>query len=478
MANTKTLRLIKVMNTTKQIFLFIALVIPMNFLAQNDLKYGDTEEQQILCKEALSVYKSYKKQKNYSEAYDQWEKACAVCPKQVQESLYTDGSTFIKSEIKEAKAAGDLERNDALVDSLMWVYDTRMELFPSTKKKPNNRCYILGRKASDYFKFHKDSVLVAFEMFKESVDCLGASSSASVLSGYYVTSFYSMKKINKIDKEAGADRKIKMLTDYLMLMDYCNKAISIAEASENSRNLKGYTKAKENIEKTFIAIAKCDEMVEVLQANVDANPEDFDLKKKVLSLLTNRECTENDLFLPVATAVYEQEQSHEAAYAIGMGYAKQSKLSDSFQYMEEAVSRCDSCPEQLSYLLKTGQIASALKRSSTAKRYARQVLAIDPDNADAYMLIGDAVAGASNACNDGALGKRAVYWVAHDYYSRAKRMDPELVEKANSRMSKMSSQFPTIDEVFTLGLQAGTSFTVKQVAGCPCSGETTNIRVR
>jgi hypothetical protein len=137
-----------VMNTNRQLLLLIAFVLPLNFFAQNDLKYGETENEQILCKEALSVYKSYKSQKNYSEAYDQWEKACAVCPKQVQESLYTNGSTFIKSELKEAKAAGDMERQAALVDSLMWVYDTRMELFPSTKKKPNNRCHILGRKAS------------------------------------------------------------------------------------------------------------------------------------------------------------------------------------------------------------------------------------------------------------------------------------------------------------------------------------------
>ena len=119
-------------------------------------------------------------------------------------------------------------------------------------------------------------------MFKESVDCLGAMSSASVLSGYYVTSFYAMKKVNKIDKEAGTAKKIKMLTDYLMLMDYCNEAIANAEAAENSRNIKGYTKAKENIEKTFVAIAKCDEMVEVLQASIDADPENFELKKKVL----------------------------------------------------------------------------------------------------------------------------------------------------------------------------------------------------
>jgi hypothetical protein len=57
-------------------------------------------------------------------------------------------------------------------------------------------------------------------------------------------------------------------------------------------------------------------------------------------------------------------------------------------------------------------------------------------------------------------------------------MNPELAEKADKRMGKVSKQYPTIDEVFSLGLQAGGTFTVKDVAGCPCSGESTIIRVR
>ena len=464
------------MNIIKNITLSLLITLPALGFSQDDSKYGDTPEQQLLCKEALSVYKSYKKQKNYSEAYDQWEKACAVCPDGVQESLYSDGAVFIKSEIKEAKAAGDDARKAVLIDSLMWVYDVRMELFPSTKRKPNNRCHVLGRKASDQYKYFKSEPEVAYEMFKESIDCLGAASSASTLSGFYVTSFYTMKAINKVDKEAGTARKVKMLTDYLMLMEYANTAIEAY--ADKERTVKGYVSAKDNIEKTFIAIAKCEEMVPVLQASIEANPDDMELKKKVLSLLVERECTENDLFLPVATAVYAVAPSAEAAYAIGMGYAKQSKLEESFRYMEEAVMSCDSCSDQLTYLLKTGQIASALKRSNTARRYARQVLAIDSNNADAYLLIGDAIAGASNACDDGALGKRSVYWLAHDYYARAKRMDPELATIASKKMSNMEKQFPTIDEVFSLGLQAGSNFTVKESGSCPCSGESTVIRVR
>lgn len=467
---------IKKMNFIKNLTLALLFAVPALGLAQDDTKYGATQEQQILCKEALSVYKNYKKQKDYPEAYQQWEKACEVCPEGVQESLYSDGVTFLKNEIKTAKKAGDDARITVLADSLMWAYDKRMELFPATKKKPNNRCHILGRKASDFFKYNKTEAIAAYDMFKESIECVGAKSSASVLSGYYVTSFYSMKALNKVDKEQGNARKVQMLTDYLMLVDYANTAIANANGKE--KTIKSYTSAIENIQKTFVTIAQCDEMVPVLQASIDAAPEDMELKKKVLSLLVERECTENDLFLPVATAVYEIEPSAAAAYAIGIGYAKQSNFSESFKYMEEAVSYCDSCADQQTYLLKAGQIASALKKSNTARRYARQVLAIDPNNASAYMLIGDAIAGASKACDDGAIGKRAVYWLAHDFYARAKNMDSSLAETADKKMRNMAKQFPTIDEIFALGLSAGSKFTVKESGSCPCSGETTTIRVR
>ena len=94
------------------------------------------------------------------------------------------------------------------------------------------------------------------------------------------------------------------------------------------------------------------------------------------------------------------------------------------------------------------------------------------------MLIGDAIAGASKACDDGALGGRSVFWVASDYYARARRMSEELSEKADKKMSNMAKQFPTVDDIFTYGKQTGESFTVPTKPGCPCSGETTTIRVR
>ena len=443
--------------------------------AQDD-KYGATEEQRINCKEALSVYKSYKKQKNYDEAYIQWRKACAVCPEQASEGIYADGASFVGKELKKIDAEDP--RHAVLVDSLMFLHDKRMELFPSTKRSPNNRCEVLGRKAADFYKYNKDQHQQAYEMFKESIDCLKGESSATTLYQYYTASFYTMKRTLKGDEAAQTAMRAQMLTDYLTLTDYIQAGLARAQEAGKESSIKRYEKAKSNIETVFVAIADCADMVPVLETAVAADPDNMDLKLKVLRLLNKKECTDNALFLPVATAVYAVEPSAPAAYAIGIGFAKASQLDSSFTYMEDAVSRCGDCADQVTYLLKTGQIASAMGRTGTAKRYAQQVLGVDANNGDAYMLIGDAIAGSSKACNDGALGARSVYWVASDYYAKAKRMNADLSELAGKKIANMAKQFPTVDDIFTYGKQAGGSFTVPNKPGCPCSGETTTIRVR
>ena len=464
------------MKALQILFSILAVLLATSVSLAQDERYGNTPEQQLNCKEALSVYKSYKKQKNYDEAYIQWRKACEVCPETASEGLYADGASFIGKEIK--KVEDEDPRKAVLIDSLLYMHDKRMELYPSTKRSPNNRCEVLGRKASDFYKYNRDEHLAAYNMFKESVDCLRDQSSATTLYQYYTASFYTMKRAMKGDTVAQANMRAQMLTDYLALTDYVKAGIERAKEKGKERDIQRYEKAKGNIETVFVAIADCDDMVPVLDGAIDADPDNMDLKQKVLRLLNKKECTDNDLFLPVATSVYSVEPSAPAAYAIGIGFAKASQLDSSFTYMEDAVNRCGFCADKVTYLLKAGQLASAMGRTTTARSYARQVLDLDWKSGDAYMLIGDAIAGASKACDDGALGGRSVFWVASDYYARARRMSEELSEKADKKMSNMAKQFPTVDDIFTYGKQTGESFTVPTKPGCPCSGETTTIRVR
>lgn len=438
-------------------------------------QYGDTEEQQILCKEAISVYVSYKKQKNYDEAFIQWKKACDVCPPTAREGMYSDGVRFLKNELDKTT---DEARTTALQDSIFMLYDQRMELFPSTSKKPNNRCIVLAYKATDYYRIYgKDGAPEANAMFKESIDCLGAESSPATLSTYYVTSFYAMKAI---ENDAEAKAKLgEMLTEYLTLTDYIDQGIAVATTGGNADEVEDYEKAKGNLDEVFIAIAQCEDMVPVLSEKIAADSANFELKQKVLRLLNQKDCTDNDLYLPVAIDVHNAEPSHPSAYAIGNEQAKAENFAEAFTYMEQAVELCGECAELETYHLKAGKIASFLGKSSTARTYAQKVLATNSDSAEAYMLIGDAIAGAASQCNDGALGSRLAYLRACDYYTMAiNRGDEELKATAQKKLNANSKQFPSVDEIFAVGKSTGDAITIPSIGGCPCSGETTTIRVR
>lgn len=443
----------------------IGMMSSMDVYAQPDnSKYGATEEQQIACMEALSVYKSFKDQDNYKDAYRIWQKACDVCPPDAQESIYIDGVRFIKTELKESK--GDKERMKVLVDSLMATYDKRMEYFASTDRNPNNRCTILGYKANDFSSIYKSKTREAYAMFKESYDCLKAESNASVLSGYYLAMFDLFKEAEGDEKNALLS---DLLTEYLNMQDYVDTNV---KNSSDDRVKEGYEKARNNIDEIFVQIAECDQMVPVLEQKVAGSPDDFELKKKVLRLMNRKDCSDGEFFITVAKAVYAQEPEHSSAYAIGKVLLKNEEFGEALRYMEGAVELCGDCGDRETYLLRAGQLASVVKQNSKARSYARKVLDINSKNGQAIILEGDAIFGMSGQCDDGALGARSVYWLAADYYARARSLDPSVSELASKKISIAAGQFPTKEDIFQFGKKEGESFTV------PCVGETTTIRVR
>lgn len=464
------------MKPLHSLFLLLIAGLALPSLAQ-DTKYGTTEAQQTACKEALSVYRSFRDQNNHADAFVNWKKACAVCPEKVEESIYVDGVKFFKTELAAAETAKDAALVASLQDSILALYDKRIALYPSTKSKPKNGCSVLERKVSDYMKFRPSDVAGANAMLRETITCLESASSASTLNNFYQTSFKLLKGLQGDDRRAKLD---EMLTDYIWIMEIASAGLAAATTAADSKEIEVYTKAMANIDEVFVTLASCDEMVPVLERKLAASPDDFELKKKVLGLLTKKECTGNALYLPTAEAVHAKEPAAGSAYSLGMAYAKKEELAKAFAYFEEAVSLCPSCPEREAYLMKAGLLASVLKRASTARAYAAKVLDINPKSADAYMLIGDAISGSASNCNDGIIGTRAAFWVAVDYYNKARNLtsDPELSEKISAKISSCARQYPSMDEIFTIGITAGSSFTMPSIGGCPCSGETTTVRVR
>lgn len=436
-------------------FLMLALIFwAGHSVAQDgDSKYGDTPEEQETCKKNLSLYREYRDQGLWKQALPFWREAYQVCPASAK-TLYIDGAKFYSNKLDAIEGdSSKLQRRDVLLDSLMAIYDKRIKYF-------GEEGFVLGLKGVDLFKYDPSRSKEAYNIMKRSIELQGNDADAIVLSVYY-RALYNMFRNDEADKS-------DLLVEYMpvvSILDY-----NVAKLEDESKRIR-YEKAKSNLDAFFIQIAECDDINKILGKRVAENPEDVELNKMTLAVLNKRDCTDNDLYLQVAQNVYKNDPNAAAAYSLGILMLKAKNYSKALDYFEEAARICDDCIELSTYFLRAGQTAAIMGNTSKAKSYARKILNINPNSGEAYILIGDAIATSAGSCDDGKLGRVGAYWVAVDYYQKARSVDASVADKANQKIATYSKQFPPVKDVFFYGLKEGDPYTVE------CLGETTTVRV-
>lgn len=439
----------------KRIWTILALVfIGVQATAQGDStanKYGETPEQQEKCKTYLSLYREYRDQGNIKDAIPPWRKAWKICPKSAK-TLYIDGADFYQHLVENTE---DSVKKAAYVDTLMMVYDDRIKYF-------DQEGFVLGLKGNDLFKYDETQADKAFDYLQRAMEIEGTNTDAVVASRYY-QALYKMYRQDKATKS-------ELLTEYMPVVEILDYNI---QRLEDDRSRSRYEKAKSNLDAFFVKIAECEDIYRILGESIENKPDDIELKKKALSVMNRRDCTEGELYLSVAEAVYENNPTHQAAYSIGIQKVKAESFSEALNYFEEAIDLCgkdDECLNRRQYLKRAGQAATLLGQTSKARSFANKMLEMNPNDGEAYMIIGDAVAGAADRCANDKLGKNAVYWLATDYYQKARSVDPEVADDANSKIAGFKKYYPSKKDAFFHGLEPGDKYTLE------CLGETTTVR--
>ena len=443
-------------------------------VAQDMSKYGETEEEQQKCLEALQLYRIPRDAGEDHMAYVAWQTAMADCPCTASERMFSDGTKFLKNEIKVAAKAEDKDRANLLSDSLFVVYDMRADCYPDSKKYPDgkNACNIKGRKVLDMMKLKRIEDADAMQQLKEINECMGAQTNPSFASEYYVLLYAAYDAAKEAgDAEKEAEYKERLILEYITLSGFLNEAKG---NTEKEKEIGRIDKALGNLDEIFVFVASCEDMVPVLKKKIDENPDDMELKEKALGLMNLKDCAETDLdfYLEVAEAVCQTNKTAECTFSIGIGYLKKSDLNTAYEYLEEAATLGEGTENEERYYLRAGQVAANLGKCSTAMSYANKILAKNANSGEAYLLKGDAAACSVNSCDDGRLGRYCAYWVAVDYYGRAKSIDSSVADKANKKIANASKGYPSIEDVFSTGKKEGDSF------DCGCLGTSTKIRVR
>lgn len=413
------------------------------FAQEGDDKFGSDPDK---CKECISLYREYYKQKNYDDALPGWRCAFAICPAATK-NIVINGPTIIEHQIKKNEA--NPEARKAYIDTLMMIYDKRIELYP------DDEGYSLGRKGMDMYEYAEEDFTDVYNTLKKSMEIDKLETDPYVLMRLYLAGMKRLKA-EQVQLEEMYD-----LYDKVSEILDAQKAKLPADATpDNNTDAKKLDQSKGVIDPNFEVIAKEDQYVALMEPKVDAAPEDVQLLEKVVVMMTKRKWTNNDFYLKAAELLYKKSPSATAAYGLYEGYAKKGKDAESAKYLEESVKLEQDKNEKADKMLKLAKVYGAQKSYSKARSTAQEAAGLKSGWGEPYIYIGDLYLGTSASCGDNACNQKYGIWAAEDMFAKAKSVDPSVADEANSKMASCKKYYPSAKDCFFFGLKAGDKVTV------------------
>lgn len=404
-------------------------------------KFGHGEDS-IRCLRNISLYREYARQKLYKDALPYWKLAFAECPK-ASKNIYIDGVKMYKYFISKAK---DENIKSALVDTLMLVYDQRIEYY-------NDRCNVRGRQGVDLLRYRRSDdinyIVQGYDYLKESMDLCKNKTSEAVLATL-ISASITLCQNEKISSE-------QVFDDYLRSIDILNSKSRKDAGDMTIMDL------KESLTDNFTSkpICNCEVLIPVFNERMEKNPQDIENLKTITTVLKKSNCTDSDLFFKASKELHESLPSAESAENIAVMAFIKDKYNEAIKYYDQAVKLEKDSLKKANYYLGLAKSNYKLKNPQRAKNFALKAINLNKNWGEPYLLIGQLYAESKDdlAAAEECLPK-AAYWVAVDKFIEAKKIDPKVEGEANKLISTYSVYFPSIEDAFFCGVNDGDTYKI------------------
>ena len=429
----------------KRIVIIISFVVSVVYSsvlsAQNpNDKYGPNSAE---CLKYISYYEEYYKQKNYDSAIPNWRKAYELCPVTSRYRILQDGTNLMRYLIKKNEL--NPAYKEKLVDSLMVIYQKRIEFWPKHNKNTYN--YL----ASDMYNYMQDKPEELYKGLTDIISKLGSDTDMKTFP-IYMKIACDLYKNDKIQPE-------EVINAYESTTAYLGNINT--EGNEIKRKLVEKTVA--DVEGLFIGsgVASCDVLVSAFQPKLEADPQNLELAKKIAGLLAKTEGgTESDLFVNAMSTWYSLEPSASAAYMLFKLNSSRGDIAKAVEYMEQAIlSEETDADTDADYFYQLAALSFKNNNNPKAIEYAEKAIASsDVVDGKAYMLIGTIWGGI--VCPGNEIEQRAKYWVAVDYMTKAKNADASLAIDCDNYIKQYKVYYPQTAEAFMYDITDGQTYNV------------------
>jgi tetratricopeptide (TPR) repeat protein len=400
----------------------------------------------------LSLYNEFYKQNNFESALPHWRKVYNSYPKSTQ-NLYIHGAKMYESLIENASSPEEKSKN---IDELMKLYDKRIKYF-------GEKGYVLGRKATAWLKYKlendreqdngdlKETLKKGYDWLNESITERGNETELPVLVLLMQTS-RSLFKLGELPKET-------VVKNY----DTSNSILNaIRENTTEEETLKNANDVQAYIEDIFgtSGAADCEALISILTPQYENKKDDVEFIKTMLRRLGNANCDETQLFSQATEQLYELEPSAEAAFNMARRFLKRDDVERAKNYYQQAMEQETDNDLLAKYYYEYALFVYAKENAlQEGRTYAKKALDLKSNYCEALMLIGDIYVAASRAFGGDDFEKSAVFWIAVDYFERA-RSNPDCAVDASRKANEYRRYFPNKEEAFFRSLQEGQTYKV------------------
>lgn len=344
---------------------------------------------------------------------------------QLNEALYIYAAMVYEN--LERTAASPVKKQ-TFQDSVLYVYDARMETF-------GNKAEVLNRKglvAFYYLTNRKERIDDLYNMYKEILTLNGERTYASNLSCYmYLISL--KRRDNTLTDQQVFDVYNKMTE----VFEYQLKAYKSDPAQ--TQQIMSY---KENVDKVLASTVKvdCDFVRTNFGPKFETSP-DLGTAHKIYNLMGKERCTTDPLFISATEFILAEQPTPELYEMLGKVHKSQEQYAEAIANLEKAVEIQEEAAKKADYLLEIADIYSRQGQKSNARSYARKAAATSGTSASkAYIMIGDLYFNSYKQCTEAgnALQSRLVFIAAYEQYQKAGAMQ---------KMEASKQQFPSMEDL-------------------------------
>ena len=205
-----------------------------------------------------------------------------------------------------------------------------------------------------------------------------------------------------------------------------------------------------------------EERIAFYESKMAESPEDVEVLNALRDLYEEEEMLNKGQ--EINKKLYELNPNLENTRAVAEFAIKNANYADAIKYQKEALEKAQDANVKAEISLNLASAYMNQENLQQARRYARQAADLRSGWGAPYIMIGDIYAEAVNACTSGRKierSDRAVYWLAIDYYNKAKNTDSSSSANADRKINAYEPVLPTAEDIhFTSAWTEGESLKI------------------